>query len=440
MVVKLLNLHSIIFNEVQMCILKPLKILIVLSILFPFLLFAEDWPRFRGPTGQGISQEKNLPVKWSATEGILWKTAIPGEGYSSPIVYDQKIFVTSVEDSGASCRLICIDFKSGNLMWNNEVFRQVPGHKEERNSYASPTPVTDGKHVYVTFSDGSIAAVTMEGKEVWHNRDNQFHSQHGRGVSPILFENILIIPFDASHRPPDIDIGWQDPWDKGFVLALDKNNGEEFWKVKRGLSRIAHSTPIIINYQGEPRLISIGGDVVQGFEPKTGKRIWTTKNSGEGVIPSPVSGEDLVFSTSGWGDPAIRAIRLGGEGEVTDTHLAWELKENVPMIPSFIYYDSYLYSITGRGKAMCLLAKTGEIVWEQRLGGRYSASPVYADGKIYFLSEKGVTTIIEASPVFKEIAKNDIGEQFCKASSAISDGKILIRAEKHLYCIVKAEE
>jgi outer membrane protein assembly factor BamB len=427
-------------NEGKMKNLNPKKIFIILSIFIPLILFAEDWPRFRGPTGQGISQEKNLPVNWSATEGILWRTEIPGEGYSSPIVFDQQIFFTSVEDSGASCRLICVDLKSGDILWNKEVFRQVPGHIEKRNSYATPTPVTDGKHVFVTFNDGSIAAVTIEGKKAWHNRDNQFHSQHGRGVSPILFENILIIPFDASNRPPDIDIGWQDPWDKAFILALDKNNGEELWKVKRGLSRIAHATPIVIGYQGEPLLISYGGDVVQGFEPKTGKRIWTAKNSGEGVIPSPVSGEDLVFSTSGWGDPAIRAIRLGGEGEITDTHLAWELKENVPMVPSLIYHESYLYSITGRGKAMCLLAKTGEIIWEERLGGRYSASPVYADGKIYFLSEKGITTIIEAGPVLKVIAKNDIGEQFCKASYAISDGKILIRAEKHLYCIVKTED
>jgi len=265
---------------------KPIKIFTILSILLPLMLFAEDWPRFRGPTGQGISEEKNLPVSWSATEGILW---------------------------------------------NKEVFRQVPGHKEMRNSYATPTPVTDGKLVFAAFNDGSIAAVTTEGKLVWQNRDYQFYSQHGLGVSPVLFENLFIIPFDGSSRLPDKHVGWQEPWEKAFILALDKNNGKELWKGKRGLSRIAHATPIVIRYQGKPQLISCAGDVVQGFEPQTGKRIWTVKSSGEGVVPSPVSGENLVFSV---------------------------------------------------------------------------------------------------------LAKNEIGEG-CKASYAISNGKIIIRAEKHLYCIVR---
>jgi outer membrane protein assembly factor BamB len=196
-------------------------------------------------------------------------------------------------------------------------------------------------------------------------------------------------------------------------------------------------TPIVVEVQGKPQLISCGGDVVQAFEPRTGNIIWSAKNFGEGVIPSAVSGENMVFTASGWDDPTIRAFRLGGNGDITSTHTVWELRENVPMIPSFLYHNSYLYSLTGRGKAMCLSAKTGEIIWEQSLGGgRYSASPVYADGKIYFLSNKGVTTIIEAGPVFKEIAKNDIGES-CRASYAISNGKILIRGEKHLFCISK---
>jgi outer membrane protein assembly factor BamB len=413
---------------------NPLNICIIFVILFSFMLFAEDWPRFRGPTGQGISEEKNLPVKWSATEGIQWKTEIPGEGYSSPIVYDQKIYLTSAQDSGASCRVICVDLNSGELLWNNEVHIQERGHKEKRNSYATSTPVTDGKHVYVTFHDGTIIALTLEGRISWLNKNYPFYSHHGRSASPILFEDIFIIHYDGSHKPPDYHIGWQDPWDKGFVLALDKNNGKKLWIAKRGISRIGHVTPIIVTYKGKTQLISTAGDVVQGLEPRTGKRIWNVTSSGEGVIPTTVLGEDMVFSTSGWGEPAIRAIRLGGEGEVTETHLVWEQKKNVPMVPSLLYHDSYLYSITGRGKAMCLLAKTGEIVWEQRLGGRYSSSPVYADGNIYFLSEKGISTVIEAGPVFKEIAKNEINES-CKASIAISKGKIIIRGEKNLYCI-----
>jgi outer membrane protein assembly factor BamB len=417
--------------------MKIVLSILILLVLFSISLFAEDWPQFRGPSGQGVSNEKNLPLHWDTNKDILWKTEAPGKGYSSPIVSDQKVYLTCTQDSGVSCRILSFDLNTGEILWNNEVFRQVPGHIEERNSYATPTPVTDGKYIFATFNDGSIVAVTIEGKLVWHNKENPFHSQHGRAASPILFEDLLIIPFDASHRPPDRHIGWREPWDKGFVLALDKNTGKERWKVKRGISRIAHVTPIIVQVDGKPQLISCGGDVVQGFEPRSGKIIWTAKNFGEGVIPSAVSGDNMVFTASGWDDPTIRAFRLGGSGDVTETHLVWELKENVPMIPSFLYHNSYLYSLTGRGKAMCLSAKTGEIIWEHRLGGgRYSASPVYADGKIYFLSNKGVTTIIEAGPFYKETAKNDI-EEDCRASFAISNGKILIRGDKHLYCIGK---
>jgi outer membrane protein assembly factor BamB len=414
--------------------MKNIISIFAISILFLSILYAENWPQFRGPSGQGISDEKNLPVRWSATDEILWKTEIPGEGYSSPIVFDQNIYITSAEDSGASCRVLCLDLNSGSILWNTEVFRQKPGNKEMRNSYATPTPVTDGKLVYAVYNDGSIAAVTTEGTLRWQNRNYKFYSQHGLGVSPILYENLFIIPFDGSGRPPDKHVGWQEPWDKAFILALDKSSGEQVWIGKRGLSRIAHVTPLIVDYRGTPQLVSGAGDVVQGFDPKTGTRIWSVKSSGEGVVPSIVSGEEMVFSASGFGDPTIRAILLGGNGDVTKTHIIWEQKDNVPTIPSFLYHKPYLFTITDNGKAMCLQAKTGEIVWQQRIPGKYAASPVYADGKIYFLSEKGTSTVIEAGPVFKIIAENKI-EELCKASYAIANGKIIIRAEKHLYGI-----
>lgn len=411
-------------------------LMLFISILFHALLIAENWPRFRGPTGQGISSEKNLPVSWNQSDGILWKTEIPGKGYSSPIVFDGKVFLTTALDSGLSCRILCIDLQSGTILWNTEVFRQVPGYKEPRNSYATPTPVTDGICVYAAFNDGSIAAVTVEGQKKWENRNHRFYSQHGLGVSPVLFDNYFIIPYDGSHKPPDTHIGWQEPWDKAVIMALDKSNGKETWIGHRGLSRIAHVTPIIVIYAGKPQLVSGAGDVIQGFDPYTGTRIWSVKSSGEGVVPSPVSGEGMIFCASGFGDPTIRAVRLGGKGEITKTHRVWEQKRNVPTMPSFIYHTGYLFSISDNGKAMCLQAKSGQIIWEERLPGNYAASPTYADDKIYFLSDKGVSTIIEAGPVYKQIEQNSIGEP-CRASYAISNGKILIRSEKHLFCIAK---
>jgi outer membrane protein assembly factor BamB len=403
-------------------------------IFLPMMLSSEDWPQFRGPSGQGISQEKNLPVSWSETEGVLWKTAIPGEGWSSPIVFDNKIYITSACDSGVSCRILAIDLASGSITWNREVFQQQAGQKEMRNSYATPTPVTDGKAIYAAFNDGSMVAVDTHGQLLWQNRQFKFYSQHGLGVSPILFQNLVIIPHDGSSPAPNTQIGWQEPWDKAYILALDKSNGKVVWQAKRGLSRIAHVTPAVIHYQGKSQLASGAGDVIQGFDLATGDRIWTAASKGEGVVPSIVFGDNLIFSASGFGDPTIRAIRMGGTGTITDTHLAWEVKENVPMIPSFIYQKPYLFTITENGMVMCLQAASGQIVWTHRLSGKFSASPVYADGKIYFLSEKGKTPIIEAAPAFKQISESRI-DGTCRASIAVSNGKILIRSDSHLYCI-----
>jgi outer membrane protein assembly factor BamB len=395
---------------------------------------AENWPCFRGPTRQGMSNEKDIPIEWNQTSNIVWKTSIPGIGWSSPIVFDDRVFVTTATDEGASYRLLCLDRSTGNILWNKQIHRQNPGHKQIYNSYASSTPVTDGRYIYVLAFDGTLAAVSNEGNVIWTYQEFEYFSEHGLAVSPILYEDLLIVPFDGSSSGPDKKLGWQKPWDKGLILAVNKNTGKVQWRGRRGLSRIAHVTPQILGENGNDQLISSAGDVVQGFDLETGRRIWTAANSGEGVVPSIVIGDGLIFVTSGFGDSAIRAIRTGGEGDVTATHIAWESTEDVSKIPSMLYVRPFLFLVTETGVAKCLRAATGEEIWRNRLGGKHSASPIWADGRIYFLSEKGKTTVIKDGGEFKILAENELNEK-CVASPAISQKQIFIRSEKNIFCI-----
>lgn len=412
----------------------------------PFVSRAENWPSFRGPTRQGISHEKNLPLHWAAASNVVWQTPIPGLAWSSPIVWADRLFLTSATEHGASCRVLSLDAKSGRILWDTEVFKQVPRRKEGKNSYATPTPATDGKHVYAVFGDGSVAAVDFHGALVWTNREVQHYSRHGLGASPILHQGLLIMPYDGSNPVPaagnwpnnsnEERLGWQIPWDKALVVALHTSTGKRAWTGKRGQSRIAHVSPILAQHAGQTQLISPAGDAIQGFDPKTGQLIWTVYSQGEGVTPSPVAGDGLVFTSSGFEKSTLRAVKLGGKGDVTKTHIAWEERKGVPTQPSLLYAKPYLYAITDGGIAHCYKAENGEMVWEERIGGNHSASPVLADGKLYFLSEAGETTVIEAGPHFKELARNKLDEK-CQASMAVSGGRLFIRSEKNLFCIGK---
>jgi outer membrane protein assembly factor BamB len=395
---------------------------------------AENWPSFRGPTGQGISTETGLPTMWSATENISWKTPIPGAGYSSPIVWGDRVFVTTVTDDGESCRILAISTKDGAILWNVEVFRQMKTFKQPQNSYATPTPATDGAHVFAVFSEGGIAAVTVDGKRAWVNQDVKHYSQHGLGSSPVLYRDTLIMPYDGSSKGPDKGVGWQSPWDQAFLLAVDKATGREKWRAKRGLSRIAHTTPVVANHKGRDVLLSTAGDVIQEFNPQTGARLWTVRAEGEGVTPTVVVGEGLIFASSGFGNPRLRAVKLDRDSDDATRTVVWETKKNVPMIPSAVYVKPNLFTVSEKGMATCFDAATGKVHWEQRLEGTFAASPVSAEGRVYFLSEAGETTVIQARPEFMQIARNGLNEP-CQASMAVSGEKLFIRTRNNLYCI-----
>jgi outer membrane protein assembly factor BamB len=425
--------------------LRTPTLLLVLSLVAN-LARAENWPQFRGPTGQGISTETNLPTEWSATKNVAWRTPIPGEGWSSPIVWDDRIFLTATQQRGTLCHVLCLDRDTGKILWDKQVFEQTPGRKEGRNSYATPTPVTDGQHVYAFFGGGGAACLDFAGNVAWTHTDDAFYSQHGLGSSPILYQDTLFMPWDHSIKEgSEKRIGWQIPWDKSYVLALDKNTGKPRFKAMRGMSRISHMTPKIVDVDGRPQLVSAGGDVIEGFDPDTGRLLWYVNTYGEGVTPSPVFGNGLVFNSSGFPTPfggktvkaAVRAFKLGGSqsgADVTQSNLVWEQTQAVPMLPSLLFAGDLLYSVTESGQFQCLDPADGKVIYKQKLPGQYSASPLFADGKIYVTSDTAATTVLAPGRAFQPLATNDLNER-TQASPAVSHGAIFLRTEKNLYCV-----
>ena len=400
----------------------------------------ENWPQFRGPNGQGISQERGLPVHWSETENIAWRTAIPGESWSSPIVWGNHIFVTTATEDGANCYVIAIDRLSGNILWSTHVFtQQADMHRHRMNSFATPTPVTDGRSVFAVFADGSFVSLDFNGNINWINRDLNWHSQHGLSASPILYGDLLIMAVDQSSRDPENrGPGWREPWDQGFVLALDKNTGEERWRTMRGMSRLAHATPAILNVNGRNQVISPAGNVIQGFDPIDGRLIWSIDANGEPCVPSPVFGNGLVFTAPRGGGP-IFAVRPDGTGDVTETHIEWRTGGATPQMSSMLFVDPYL--ITFPADRVCVLnAATGELIWEYRLGiGQMNPSPIYADGRIYAISERGITVVFQftGSPEqpLEIIATNHLNEELTRASPVVAGNRLLLRTEHHLWSI-----
>ncbi|MBN1816358.1 MAG: PQQ-binding-like beta-propeller repeat protein [Sedimentisphaerales bacterium] len=409
----------------------------MLMVSLSCTVLAENWPCWRGPGRQGISSETNIPVQWSASENIAWKTPIPGQGYSSPIVWDDKVFLTTATQEGKSYCLICLDRKTGQVVWDKPIVQQRTDHKQPNNSWATSTPVTDGKTVYCVAADGTISAVAFEGSILWQHKEFEYYSEHGLGVSPVLHGGLVIVAYDWSSAGPDKKLGWQTPWDQSVIVAVDTASGKVRWRGKRGLSRIGHVTPQVVQAEGIEQLVSGAGDVVQGFDIKTGGLLWTVRGSGEGVVPSIVAGDGLVFATTGFGESQIQAIRPGGQGDVTDTHLAWKTGEDVPKVPSMLYRKPYLYVVTDEGIMKCLEAATGKEIYRERIRGRFWPSPIWADGKLYLLSDKGETTVIKDGPSFEIVGTSDLNDKKCLASPAISQGCIFIRGAESLYCIGK---
>lgn len=409
----------------------------------------KSWPQYRGPNGDGRSDARALPLTWNETNGVKWKTAIHGRAWSSPVIWDNQIWLTTAKEDGTELSAICVDRESGKVVRDLKLFEvEKPQFAHKFNTYGSPTPVIEQGRVYITFgSPGTACLDTKTGKVLWQRRDIECNHFRGAGSSPILFGDLLIMNFDGS--------------DHQFIIALDKKTGKTVWQQKRSIDykdlgpdgkpeadgdwRKAFSTPHVATIDGQPTLISQGAKAIYGYEPRKGKELWRveerTSHSGSA---RPVVGEGLVFVNSGWSSGQILAVRPGKNGEALDANgsnltngslqVAWKSKRNVPKKPSLQLVDDLLFSIDDGGVASCLDAKTGAEVWRERIGGNYSASPLAAEGRLYFFSEEGKTTVIEASRQFKKLVENTLADGFM-ASPAVSGKALYLRTKSHLYRI-----
>lgn len=393
-----------------------------------------DWPQFRGPTGQGLSAAKNVPIEWSAEKSVAWKVEVPGSGWSSPVLAGGRLYLT-VAVSGAdntepTLHAICLDASNGQTLWDTEVFR--PGASEygiahKKNSPASSTPIVTSDRLYVHFGHMGTAALDLSGKVVWRQNDLKYMPVHGNGGSPILIDGALVFNCD----------GQSDP----FVAALDAKTGELRWKTSRNSlakKQFSFSTPLAITVDGATQIVSAGSGFVAGYDPREGREVWRVSyGEGYSVVPRPVFAHGLVFVASGFEQPDLYAISPdGAEGDVTETHVAWTHHKGVPHTASMLVVGDELYFASDAGIATCADARTGEVHWSERLGGGFSASPVAAEGRIYFQNETGIGYVVKAVRQFELLATNDLGERTL-ASYALSDGALFIRSETHLWKIAR---
>jgi outer membrane protein assembly factor BamB len=412
-----LRYHTMRLMIVWPCLLAIAGLAHVASAAEP----VEDWWQFRGPGGQGHSAATGLPLTWSETENIAWKTPIDGLGWSSPVIVGEQIWLTTATDEGRSLRAVCLDRDSGRIVHDIEVFhRDEPGSIHSKNSHASPTPIVRDGHVWVHFGTYGTACLTTDGQIVWKNQELVYDHVHGPGGSPELYEDLLIIICDGG--------------DVQYVVALDKNNGQIRWKTTDRAGRFAYCTPLVIRVNGEDQAVCVGADWANAYDPRTGREIWRVRHDGYSVVPRPVFGAGLVYFSSSYNEATLLAVRADGTGDVTSTHVAWKLTKGAPHDPSPIFVGDNLYIVSNGGIAQCVDPATGKPHWQERFGGNFSASPLFADGRIYFLNEEGESVVIAPGREYQELARNQL-EGRTLASFGVYGQAIYLRTDKALYRI-----
>jgi outer membrane protein assembly factor BamB len=402
-------------------------------------LRGEEWPGWRGPRGDGTSLEKGIPTKWNGLtgDGIVWKTEIPGSGHSSPIVWGDRVFVVTCHEDQSTykCRrtLLCLDCASGRILWQQAVLAAPLEKKHTLNSFASSTPVTDGKLVYVTFlapdfasqkertpGDMVVAAYDFAGQQQWLVKPGRFASTHGYCSSPVLFEDNVIVNGDH-----DGD---------GYIVALARDTGKELWRITRPNNTRSYVTPIIRKFSGRTQMLLSGSKCVASYDPRSGSEHWRMDGPTEQFVASLVDDGRLVYLTAGFPERHVLAIRPDGSGLVGEDHIVWRTRKNCSYVPSPIVSGDYLLVAADDGIATCYHAASGDVQWTARLGKHYSASLVAAEGLVYLLADDGTMKVVRPGRKLDVVAENPLGE-YCYASPAISQGQLFIRGEKHLYCI-----
>lgn len=406
----------------------------VSSFIFSPSSFSSDWPEFRGPTQQGQSTAAGLPTEWSPEKNVVWHNDLPGRAWSSPIVAGGVIYLTNAvgtKDSTDphdtySLRLVALQASDGKLIWDKEIFVVEQPHTlgvHGKNSYASPTPVFENDRIYAHFGHFGTACLDVKGNLVWKNQKLAYKPVHGNGSCPVIVDDVLIYNADAAENP--------------FIVALDKATGEVRWKINResdSKKKFSFCTPLLIDVNGVKQLISPGSNVVSALNPKDGKEIWRVRYEGYSVVPRPIYGNGLIFMSTGFDHAVALAIKPDGKGDVTDTHVAWRADKNAPLTPSMLLVDNDLYMVADNGIVSCLDSKTGEVIWSERVSRQCSASPLYAEGKIYIQDELGVGYVLKAGRKLELLGTNDLKNKSL-ASYAVSGQHLIIRTQEHLYCI-----
>ena len=387
---------------------------------------AEAWPGWRGPRGDGTCIEKNVPTKWDPADA-LWKTELPGKGHASAIVWGDRVLTVTGLPATKERVLLCLDRNTGSILWQQTVVQGPLEKLHKENSYASGTPATDGKRVYVTFRVGDEIVVAAhnfaDGKQLWLVRPGTHDGGWGFSNEPVLYKDKVIIDGDGKG--------------KSFLIALDRENGETLWRVDRTNKGISYSAPLIRKLAGRMQLIQCGDRCVTSFDPDTGEQIWKVDGPSEEFVATPVYSEKagLLFISSSWPKRFIYAIRPDGTGNVTKTHIVWQDTKGAPYVPSMIVADDFLLSINRSGVAFCYEAATGKVLWQEKLG-RHHASPVLVEGLVFLINDDGTVNVIKPGAEFERVAKYELGES-CYGSPAISDGQVFVRGFEHLFCFGK---
>jgi len=386
-----------------------------------------DWPQFRGPESDGHVAQTSTPLRWSETENVAWKRQIEGLGWSSPVVADGKVFVTTAVEREGGLELVAmaLDPETGETRWEKMLRRVEPVPAiHQKNSHASPTPIFRDGALYVHFGTLGTAKLRAEdGEPVWLTTALEYSPVHGSGGSPILADNRLVVVCDGSSQP--------------FVAALDAQTGEIAWKTPRSVeARISHSfvTPMLLEWEGRQQVLAPGPDHFAAYDLVTGEELWRVLAPGWSVVPQPVIGHGLVYYNHDYDHPELMAVRLGGSGDVTESHVQWRLKRGAPSTPTPVLVENELYFVSDDGVVTAVDAKSGEVHWTERLGGNFSASPVYANEAILLLDEEGQATWIRPGKTFEVLATNEVeGRTF--ATPAFADGAMFLRTDTHLYKI-----
>jgi outer membrane protein assembly factor BamB len=387
-----------------------------------------DWPGWRGPRGDGVSLDRDTPVRWSDMEGVRWKIALPGHGVGQPVVWGDRIFLTA-SDGPRHDQLIffCLDRRDGRELWRRNFWGSAPTLRhEQKSSMATPTPITDGEHVWAFYGTGDLFCLDLDGNIVWCRSLAQeygpFQNRFAMGSSPVLVGDLLILQCDH--------------WGQSYLIGIDKRTGKNVWKTDRA-EHISWSSPLVVDVDGRKELIVCATFAVKGYDPLRGSELWSAQGLTRECIPTAVAGEGLILAASGPKGETL-AVRTGGRGDVTGSHVAWRTARNAPFVPSAVLVDGLYYLVEDSGIAACFEAATGKVVWQERLGGAFTASPVAADGKLYFIDEAGNTSVLKLGRKPEILARNRLQEAVY-ASPAIAHGELFIRTDQNLYCIYSTQ-